>query len=230
MIRDTSTGTRSISGSQLMYQLRKHDRLRAGDAIGPLFLTLLGAIAACGISPSPASSLPSAATPAGTTPAGGSPKSSPGADQHIVPVAGGTLEFRLDAGAIVVRLIASGNASELGRKVLAGVYLPAASSDASFAASYILSCPGSTAGVHRIVFGYIHPSAKLTYTGPPATGQSASDGLFLFALANDTSGSSSTILIDGGGPPAPSLQLSVSSFDMAKTVGQLQPSGCYILG
>ena len=98
----------------------------------------------------------------------------------------------------------------------------------TFADYFVMSCEGVADAPKRAVFGHLQPPSALTYTGPAAAGQSAGDGLFLFALTTDDT-EPTVITLQGDGPLPPTLTISVDSFATASSSGSIQASGCRVL-
>ncbi len=175
---------------------------------------------------------PKPAPTAGPSPTAG-PTSAP-LDPHVVLTPGGTLVFGLEDGSIVIRRTVGAATTELGRAALPAAMLPTAT-DAPIngSASYVMVCPSSNGqGQDRFVFGHLDLGQGITYAGPPADGQGAPDGLFLFALRPGDISDSQQIRIQSSsgrvGVPGNEVGIPGAAFGPAASEGVLQPSGCRI--
>lgn len=162
-----------------------------------------------------------------------SPSPSPALSAFEVATDHGVVSFHLESGAIVVRLKSGGTTTELGRTTT--------STEGS--AGFAMVCgPADGPTSHRYVFGNLGLGAPIIYQGPPADGQGAPDGTFLFALRPGTIGTTGTI-VSQPGHPALMVQVELGSgpglhnlvgfpgdtWVSAIATGQRQSSGCYIL-
>jgi hypothetical protein len=157
-----------------------------------------------------------------TTGAGPSPSPSPQLSAHEVATDQGIVSFALENGAIVVRLEAGGTTTELGRT----------STATGGSSGFAMVCgPADGPTSHRYVFGHLDGDATIEYTGPPAVGQGAPDGIFLFALRPGTVGTAQMIQVEAGsGPGNPMVRFPGTVFADAIATGQRQASGCYVEG
>ena len=149
------------------------------------------------------------------------------ADDHLVTTDEGAVSFRLESGAIVIRLETSSATTELGRAALPffGSAAPSGTPAPTGAAMFAMVC-GTAADPQagRYVFGYLD-GAGAKYAGPKALGQVASDGLFLFAIVPGSPAAAITLKSKRGGGGFPP-----DVFAQAPKDGTAQPSGCFVLG
>jgi len=168
---------------------------------------------------------PGLLNPEPTTP----PRPTPSPDPHLAVTGHGTFEIRAEPGAIVIRRI-DGTPVEVGRAPIPAEDQPTRSGDPiAGSMGFVMACPAGTSqdGL-RLVFGSLDPTHGFVarpYAGPPATGQIAPDGLFLFVLtsANVPAGSTLDISAKGG-----SLGLPGESFAGTLVDGKRQGSGCFV--
>ena len=109
----------------------------------------------------------------------------PSGDEHVVVTGEGFVSFRLENEAIVVRLTRDGKTNELGRSREFLAPPPAVGTrPESMVGVFAMVCGrADDPNARRYMFGYISGGAPIRYSGPPAVGHGATDGLFLFALA-----------------------------------------------
>lgn len=157
-----------------------------------------------------------------------SPVASVALDEHSVALDGASIRFATESGAFVVTLERGGTSTELAR-VGTTSESPAAS-DLAQTRGYAMVCPQGASPATYYVFGTITPPSMTTYSGPPARGQGARDGLFLYALDSQVLEPTARIAVTGAGEYAPSLQFAAKAFDIASSSGQLQSSGCRVSG
>ena len=148
------------------------------------------------------------------------------ADPHVVVTDAGTLAISYEDSAMVVRRTADGTTTELGRVSLPSTIVPGASAQAVSGNAFdLMTCPGASGAPNdRFVFGWQFDIRDFRYTGPPAIGQVAPDGLYLFALdAGGTTPDHITIASrSGGGDTA------ASEFDDLARNGEPLASGCRV--
>lgn len=168
-----------------------------------------------------------------TAGAGPSPSPSPALSAHQVATDQGIVSFAIEDGAIVVRLEAGGTTTELGRT----------STSANATSGFAMVCgPADGPDSHRYVFGNLGIGDPIIYQGPPADGQGAPDGTFLFALRPGTIGTTGTIQSQPG-HPALMVEVELVSGSRVRSLvgfpggawadaistGQRQTSGCFVL-
>ena len=165
--------------------------------------------------------------------AGPSPSPSPALSAHQVATDQGIVSFAIENGSIVIRLEADGTTTELGRT----------STPLGDSSGYAMVCgPADGPASHRYVFGTLGVGAPIVYQGPPADGQGAPDGTFLFALRPGTIGAIGTIqsqpgfsdlMVEvelGNGPGVHNaVGFPGSTWATAIASGQRQASGCFVL-
>ena len=154
-------------------------------------------------------------------------KPTPTSDPHVVVTAYGVLSIALEGNTLVVRRIDVTPAQALGRVFLPDEMLPAASGgELNGSASFLLACPppGGGSDLARILFGHVGFGGGVTYTGPPADGQAAPDGLYLYALRPGAVAESAVMDVKSSHGE---LGVPVSEFTRIATEATLQPSGCH---
>jgi hypothetical protein len=91
---------------------------------------------------------------------------------------------------------------------------------------WTMACPDAAGGAElRILFGSIYPADHPAYSGPPANGTFASDGLFLYVLGPGQVGAGSQIRVQASGG---TLDVAASTFDQTLESGDRQDSGCRV--
>lgn len=167
-----------------------------------------------------------------TTPVG--PASSPQpsrvgpTDEHAVTTAAGLVRFSVVGPDLVISRSVGATTTELAR---VQVTAPASTLGAAQALTgseiFAMVCP-SDAGAQRFVFGHVDPEGPVTYSGPEAVGQVASDGLFLYAIA--VGAPPASVSLTEGSDRSPLVGFNATIFDKVQTSGTGQPSGCAIVG
>ena len=159
--------------------------------------------------------------------AGPSPSPTTALTDHEVATDQGIVSFQQGNGSIVVRLTAAGTTTELGRTsgLIGG------------GAGYAMVCgPADGPDSHRYFFGHTDTPTGIEYSGPPAVGQVAPDGTFLFALLPGTIGTTFDLKLaaakgaGGGGVGSIGFNGGFDGGVFADTIasGQRQASGCYV--
>jgi hypothetical protein len=161
------------------------------------------------------------------TPAPTPRPTSPPLDPHVVDTDDGTVVFSYEDGAIVIRRTIDEVTTELGRAVLSEGFIPGAT-DLTFSggSNSIMLCPDASGALtERFAFGWESGRGEMSYSGPPAVGQGAPDGMYLFAFLP-------------GGPTTYRFEVKSSTgnggggteegFAYVATNGDLQASGCRV--
>jgi hypothetical protein len=152
------------------------------------------------------------------------------ADDHILVTPDETLEFRQEGSSLVVRRLSGGQPTELAR-IGANLESPKpgqtpATSTTSF---YVIVCGAETGNPMRYIVGHLTGRLPFTYQGPPAVGQGASDGLFLYRLDVGPINDQDPIRIQTADKLG-LVGLGGGTFKEAVSDGAKQPSGCWVLG
>jgi hypothetical protein len=145
------------------------------------------------------------------------PTSTP--DEHVVSTPGGDIAFRDVAGMLVVSRTFAGQTVVLNSVSLAN-------SGVGHLVVEVMVCPAPDGGpLERYILGRLDTGGQpITYSGPPAIGQGAGDGLFLFVLLPGELGGDDVISVT-----SVSGDLAGTNGDQFTTVtdlGRGLPSGC----
>jgi hypothetical protein len=145
------------------------------------------------------------------------PTSTP--DEHVVSTPGGEIAFRAVDGMLVVSRTFAGQTVVLDAVSLAY-------SGVGMLVVEVMVCPSPHGGPpERYFFGRIETGGQpITYSGPPAYGQGASDGLFLFVMLPGELGGEDVISV--GSPAGHGAGTSGEQFTTVASLGRGLPSGC----
>lgn len=163
------------------------------------------------------------------SPAASSPPSASARDEHEVVTDEGTVSFRLEDDAMVVRLATGTGTTELGRARLPFMTTPppGGTRAPTGTAMFVMVCgPAGTPAARRYVLGHLDQGEAAEYSGPEAVGHGASDGLFLFALLPGAASGPVEVRASDGS----SAGFGGDAFGDAATEGTPQPSGCFVGG
>lgn len=145
------------------------------------------------------------------------PTSTP--DEHVVSTPGGDIDFRAADDMLVVTRTFAGQTVVLNAVSLAY-------SGVGSTVLEVMVCPSPQGGpLERYIFGRIETGGQpIVYSGPPAFGQGASDGLFLFVLLPGELGGEDVISITS--PAQHSAGTNGEQFTTVTSLGRGLPSGC----
>jgi len=145
------------------------------------------------------------------------PTSTP--DEHVVSTPGGDIAFRAVDGMLVVTRTFVGQTVVLNAVSLAD-------SGVGSTVLEVMVCPSPQGGpLERYILGRLDMGEQpIAYSGPPAFGQGASDGLFLFVMLAGELGGEDVISITS--PAGNSAGTSGDQFTTVTEFGRGLPSGC----
>ena len=156
----------------------------------------------------------------GSTAAEPSPSPTLALTDHQVATDQGIVSFAIEGGEFVVRLTNASGTTELGRDAI---------TTGGVSAGVMVCGPADGPTSHRYFFGYTNGDRAIQYSGPPAIGQGASDGAFLFAILPGTIGTQLEPKVDAGKEPGMgATSFNGDIFVQAIASGQRQASGCYV--
>jgi hypothetical protein len=150
----------------------------------------------------------------------------PPADDHVVTTDKGDFSIANDGDAIVIAFKDSAGSHELARVTQTAEPAPSGSPPPPTAGStgYVMICP-QPADL-RFVFGRLDRGGTIKLLGSDASGQGATDGLFLFVL--DPSTAFADLIVTENGTKR--LGFRATAFDRLPNSGARQPSGCFVSG
>ncbi len=130
------------------------------------------------------------------------------------------MSFGIEGADFVIRLTNASGTTELGRDAI---------TVGGVSAKVMVCGPADGPTSHRYFFGYTNGDQSIQYSGPPAVGQGASDGAFLFAILPGTIGIQLGPKVDAGKAPGMgAVSFNGDIFARAIASGRRQASGCYV--
>ena len=154
---------------------------------------------------------------AATTSPSAAPTSTP--DEHIVSTPGGDIDFRAADGMLVVTRTFAGETAVLNSVSLAD-------SGVGSTVVEVMVCPSPQGGpLECYLFGRIDTGDQpIAYSGPPAFGRGASDGLFLFVMLPGELGGEDVISVTSAAGDLAGTN--GEQFSTVASLGRGLPSGC----